>query len=177
MMILYYSAVMVLGMTLQAMPPMPYNDLGACPFECCHYGTWTALKPVTARQTSQSKSAVAFQIKTGDRVTALTGIVITRKPGTVRMLKAYRFKTFTVPAGTLLYTLHHGGEGNTLFWFNGEAHWAELYADSVHKGTDHYPWDVLSIPLTEWWVKVRAQSGAIGWILAPRDFQGMDSCS
>src|SRR5262249_44884864 len=64
-----------------------------------------------------------------------------------------------------------GGEGNTLFWFNGKAHWAELYAHSVHKGTDGYPWDVLSIPQTEWWVKVRTQSGALGWISAPDDLR------
>src|SRR5262245_35493993 len=183
MKMLCHSALLFLGMTLQDMPPMPYNDVGACPFECCHYGSWTAQKPAIARQTNQSKSAVAFQIKTGEQVTALTGIVITRKPGTVRMQKTYRFRTnvpgemLTLPAGTLLYTLHHGGEGLGLFWFKGKAHWGELYAESVHKGTDGYPWDVLSIPLTEWWVKVRTQSGAFGWILAPHDFQGMDSCS
>src|SRR5215467_7396489 len=109
MKILCYSTVVFFGMTLQDMPPMPYNDFGACPFECCHYGEWTALKPLIARQTNQARSAVAFQIKIGERVTALTGIVITLKPGTVRMQKAYRFGTFTVPGGTVLYTLHNGG--------------------------------------------------------------------
>ena len=93
------------------------------------------------------------------------------------MQKAYRFATFAVPAGTLLYTLHRGGEGNFLFWFNGKARWAELYADSVHKASEGYPWDVLSIPQTEWWVKVRTQSGAIGWISTPDDFTGKDACS
>jgi hypothetical protein len=65
-------------MTLQDMPPMPYNDVGACPFGCCHYGAWTAQKLVIARQTYESKSAIAFRIKAGEKVTALTGIVITR---------------------------------------------------------------------------------------------------
>jgi hypothetical protein len=174
---LWSSAVLFFGMTVQDMPPMPYTDVGACPFECCHYGVWTASKPAIARQTYESKSAIAFRIKASEKVTALMGIVITRKPGTVRMLKEHKFDKFTVPAGTLLYTLHNGGEGTALFWFKGAAHWGELNAYSVHKGTDGYPWDVLSIPLTEWWVKVRTQSGAIGWILAPQDFQGMDSCS
>jgi hypothetical protein len=41
---------MVLVATLY-MPPMPYNDVGACPFECYHYGAWTAQKLVIARQT------------------------------------------------------------------------------------------------------------------------------
>jgi hypothetical protein len=176
MKILCYAAALFLGMTLQDMPPMPYNDVGACPFECCHYGAWTAVKPVIARETNDAKSAVAFQIRTGEKVTALTGVVITRKAGTVRMQKAYPSGTFTVPAGTLLYTLHNGGEGSTLFWFNGKAHWAQLNASSVHKGTVDYPWDVLSIPQTEWWVKIRTDSGAVGWILEPRGFQGMGLC-
>jgi hypothetical protein len=172
-----FLASLFLGITLTAdIPPMPYRDLGACPFECCHYGAWTAVKPATARQTDDPRSSVAFQIKAGQKVTAQTGVVITRKPGTVRMQKEYSYDTYKVPAGTLLYTLHNGGEGTTLIWFGGKARWAELYAETVHKGTADYPWDVLSLPETEWWVKVRTENGAIGWILAPQDFQGMDSC-
>jgi hypothetical protein len=45
------------------------------------------------------KSAIAFRIKARQKVTALTGIVITRKPPTVRMLKENKFDKFTVPAG------------------------------------------------------------------------------
>jgi len=30
--------------------------------------------------------------------------------------------------------LYNGGEGTTLFWFKGAAHWGELYAQSVQKG-------------------------------------------
>ena len=92
------------------------------------------------------------------------------------MLKTYQSDKFIVPAGTLLYTLHNGGEGTTLFWFDGKARWADLYAESVHKGNSDYPWDVLSIPEAEWWVKVQTQDGAVGWILSPQDFKGMDSC-
>ena len=41
---------------------------------------------------------------------ALTGLVITRKAGTVRMFKAYQSDKVSVPAGTLLYTLHKGAK-------------------------------------------------------------------
>ena len=165
----HYLMSIFLGLSVTVeTPPMPYRDVGACPFECCHYGPWTAGKPATARKTEDSKSPVAFQIKVGEKVTAVTGVVITRKPGTVRMQKAFKTDKFTLPAGALVYTLHYGGEGSTLIWFEGKVSWAELTADN--------PWDVLSIPDTEWWVEVRTHSGAIGWILQPQDFEGMDSC-
>jgi hypothetical protein len=73
MKILCYCAAVFLGMTLQDMPPMPYNDVGACPFECCHYGAWTASKPAIARQTYDSKSAIAFRIKAGEKVNGADG--------------------------------------------------------------------------------------------------------
>jgi hypothetical protein len=58
--------------------------------------------------------------------------VITRKPGTVRILKENKFDKFTVPAGTLLYTLHNWGEGTTLFWFNGAPN------KTVHKPSEFF---------------------------------------
>jgi hypothetical protein len=61
-------------------------------------------------------------------------------------------------------------------WIQGKARWAALYAESVHKGTADYPWDVLSVPETEWRVNVKNSSGEAGWILNPSDFKGMDSC-
>jgi len=106
----------------------------------------------------------------------LTGLVITRKLGIVIVRKQTRFYNLTVPAGAKLYVLHLSGEGGALFWYKGAAHSAELYAGSVHKGDETYPWDVLSIPQTEWWVKVRNLHGVAGWILNPREFRGMDAC-
>jgi hypothetical protein len=157
-------------------PKMPFRDSGACPFECCHYGDWVAESPAVARKKEDSKSPQVFQINKGDRVKAITGVVITKKPGTVRNIQETKLGDFVVPKGTLFYTLHQGGEGSTLFWFKGKARWADLYADSIHAGTPEYPWEVLSLPEAEWWVKVRTSSGRAGWILNPMDFKGMDSC-
>ena len=135
------------------------------------------MRSTTARKTGDPKAEMAFRIRVGQQLEALTGVVITRKPGSVRMLKTVQLDNeVTVPEGTLLYTLHQGGEGSYLYWFEGKARWGELYADSVHKASADLPWDVLSVPVTEWWLKVRTQAGPMGWVLNPTDFKGMDSC-
>ncbi len=90
------------------------------------------------------------------------------------MLKAQVFDGVEVPAGAVLYLLHEDGEGSCLYWYNGTIHHGELYAETIHKGTKDYPWDVESEPRTEWWVKIKNHDGRTGWILNP-NFQGMDA--
>jgi hypothetical protein len=157
-------------------PKLPFVDRGACPFECCQYARWTAERGTAAFKSQSTKSGQAFAIESGKTITAMTGEVITRRAGIVRVLKPTTFAGEEVPAGAVLYVLHSGGEGTALYWFNGRTHWAELFADSVHKATDGFPWDVLSVPSTEWWVKVRNERGVTGWVLNPRGFKGMDGC-
>ena len=173
-----FFSIALLLVTFQVadVPRTPFRDSGACPFECCHYGDWVAQSSVVARKTEDSKSPQVFLINKGDRVKAITGVVITKKPGTVRNIQDTKLGEFTVPKGTLIYTLHNGGEGSTLFWFRGRARWYELYADSIHAGTPEYPWEVLSLAETEWWVSVRTSTGRVGWILNPTNFKGIDSC-
>jgi hypothetical protein len=157
-------------------PKLPFIDPGVCPFECCQFGEWTARSSYRAHASSSAGASVAFAVHPGEKIQALTGIVITRKAGIVIVRKQTRFYDITVPADAKLYVLHPSGEGVALFWYNGATHSGELEAETVHKGNANRPWDVLSVPETEWWVKVKNQHGAIGWLLNPRGFRGMDAC-
>jgi hypothetical protein len=87
----------------------------------------------------------------------------------------YLSRKVEVPAGAVLYLLHEEGEGYCLYWYNGSTHHQDLYAETVHKGNDDFPWDVISVPKTEWWVSVRNHDGRSGWVLNPRYFRGMDA--
>lgn len=159
-----------------AAPKLPFTDPGACPFECCNnYGKWTAKLTQRAYKSSSRGSGMAFTVRPGETVYALTGLIITRKVGVVIVRKKTRFYHVTIPAGAKLYVLNLLGEGVARFWYKGAAHTGELYASSVHKGNEVYPWDVLSLPQTEWWVRVRNLHGYAGWIRNPRGFRGMDS--
>ncbi|HET9177861.1 MAG TPA: hypothetical protein VFQ24_05825 [Terriglobia bacterium] len=157
-------------------PTLPFTDPGACPFECCQYGEWTATSSQRAYKSTNRESGLAFTVRPGEKITALTGVVITRKAGLVIIRKQTSFEDITVPAGAKLFLLHRVGEGVDLFWYKGATHSAELYVDQVRKANAQYPWDVISLPQTEWWVKVKNSRGASGWLLEPQGFRGMDAC-
>jgi hypothetical protein len=172
---------------LNGQPRLPFTDDGACPFEGCHYGEWTARARNVARSESNISAPVAFTIQNGEKITALKGKVITLQFGIVKMIKPvvfdevetdklpYSSHKIEVPAGAVLYLLHQEGEGYCLYWYNGATHHQDLYAETVHKGNDDFPWDVISVPKTEWWVNVRNHDGQTGWVLNPKNFRGMDA--
>lgn len=172
---------------LHGQPLLPFTDDGACPFEGCQYGEWIAGARVFARTDANISSPVVFAIESNEKVTALTGKVITRQFGIVKMLKRVVFDEVEtgklpylnhkveVPAGAVLYLLHEEGEGYCLYWYNGATHHQDLYAESVHKGNEEFPWDVISIPKIEWWVNIKNHDGRTGWVLNPKYFRGMDA--
>jgi uncharacterized Ntn-hydrolase superfamily protein len=57
-------------------PPMPYEDIGACPFECCTYREWASTSQVTTYTERNPAAPVAFLVAPRERVRALTGVVI-----------------------------------------------------------------------------------------------------
>jgi|SRR6267378_376135 len=160
---------------LRGQPRLPFTDDGACPFEGCQYAEWTAKARAVARRDANISSPVIFAIKSGEKITALNGKVVTRQFGIVRVLKRVVFDGSDVPAGAVLYVLHGDGEGSFLYWYNGATHHEGLYAETVHKGDADFPWDVISLPKTEWWVNVKNHDGQTGWILNPFNFLGIDS--
>jgi hypothetical protein len=156
-------------------PPMPFTDEGACPFEGCQYANWIARASTVARKEASISSPVVFAIKSGEKVTALKGEVITRQFGIVKVLEHHVFEGgFEAPAGAVLYVLHGVGEGGFLFWYGGTSHIDNLYAETVHKGDTNFPWDVISLPKTEWWANVGNSDGKTGWVLNP-NFQCTDA--
>ena len=67
----------------QAGPPIPYEDVGACPFEGCVYREWVANAPVEIRTDRTLTAPVAFAVAEGEKVTAVNGVVITTRAGRV----------------------------------------------------------------------------------------------
>jgi hypothetical protein len=65
------------------MPPLPYEHWGACPFECCTYRRWISRADLNAQRYRDNRSPIALRIRKGEVVEAITGLVITRKPGIV----------------------------------------------------------------------------------------------
>jgi len=161
-------------------PAVPYLDWGACPFECCTYREWVATGKLKLHKDRSLSTPVAFSLSKGERVQGLTGVVITLKPGRVKILKPITLddkKPVSLAPGDVIYTLHYLGEGYDLFWFKGQVHSDQITADKIERepNPEAY-WQVLALPEAEWWVKIKNAEGKIGWTNETDKFDNMDAC-
>src|SRR5229473_2559197 len=69
-----------------SVPPMPYLDWGACPFECCTYRTWSVLRRTSVLSSRKAGAPVAFHLNAGEKVEGITGVVITTRPGRIKVV-------------------------------------------------------------------------------------------
>jgi hypothetical protein len=168
----------------QTRPPRNYEDRGACPFECCTYRGWTVNADTVFYKSRTAGSAQVYRAKKGERVTGLTGVVVTLEPGRAVVRKATTLgdarRKVRVRPGDVIYLLHYSGEGVYKFWFRGRIYedWPDVpYAAGgagVPTGRGYV--EKLSEPKTVWWVKVKNRRGQIGWSRQNRHFDDVDAC-
>jgi len=151
-------------------PVSPFVVQGACPFEGCQYGTWTARAPVRLHA-KVNGALLKRQIQKGERVMTLSGEVhaIPRKGTVTKVYKSDEEQGIHI--GSIVYFLYPLGEGAAKVWHEGKAKDGSMdmalqfeSADTVSK-----TW--------VWWVKVRMRDGTIGWLKNPSGFEGMDRFS
>jgi len=167
-------------------PRLPYLDWGACPFECCTYRKWQANTSVTIYKSRNQNAEVAFQLKQGEWVSGVTGVVVTNQFGVSKILKplelGYRPKDLkpqlSLTPGELVYTLHYLGEGFDLFWYKGKTYSDQI--SSREPDPDPPPPElniqVISLPKYVWWAKIRNKAGLIGWTDESNKFNNQDAC-
>ncbi len=173
--------------TAQTTPPVPYDDPGACPFEGCVYRAWTANADVVARAEPMAVSAVAYTVKKGEKVTALTGIVRTLKAGRVEFRKAVDLAVSSdgpswtkihVEPGDSLYLLTYHGEGDFKAWFKGKLYEHLDGATFYNAACDFDPSRCLGriVEPTQWawWVQIKNSRGQVAWTNQPDRFDGKD---
>ncbi len=162
-------------------PPMPYEDPGACPIEGCAYREWTANAAVRVLGERRDRAPAAFTLRRGERVTALTGIVVTKVPGRVEFRKAVDLPassgTLHVERGQSLYLLTYRGEGFTKAWFKGRIHdevdgRAAFFGDRCEREPGACDGTIVHRPVVEWWVQIRNSAGQTGWTREPEKFDG-----
>ena len=159
---------------------MPYLDWGACPYECCVYGTWTVLHDTTVRTARRPGAPPAFRLKAGERVTVPRGVVVTTRPGQIRVLAPTTLgegaDATALKPGDILYTLHYAGEGYDLLWFKGRKLKDQIHTDEVGRMEQLPALEVLELPSSEWWVRVKNSAGQVGWSMRTEDFGNRDRC-
>ncbi len=164
---------------------MPYYDWGACPFECCTYRQWEAVKELRIYQSRDKKSAVAFRVKKGEWIQGVTGVVITHEYGKTKILKpikAYLEKgdrhSLILKPGETVYTLHYVGEGKDLFWYRGGVYVGGIAAEELTSNPPppEFGVQVLSMPKCIWWVQIKNNKGQVGWTDETKAFKHIDAC-
>ncbi len=144
---------------------------GACPFEGCQYGRWTARKAVRLYARVDGP-LTKRQVRKGEKVTAISGeIHATPRRATVT-------KVFTtdrqqgIDVGSVVYALYPLGEGAVAVWHDGKTKKGSLDLGLKYD----LPLDRQPLKWS-WWVKVRLPDGVVGWVQDPREFDGMDRFS
>ena len=153
----------VIGLTAAAQmsapskePPRIYVDKGACPFECCTYREWVALKNADLVETPNGKKVVG-SIKKGEKVLALTGEVRSRP---VKAVTHDGYPEVGVKAGEIVYVIDYVGEGYWKIWHDGKIDQIQDLPGGVS-------------PKTRWWVKLKTATGVVGWIEERRNFDNV----
>lgn len=168
----------------QTGPKLPIETLNACPFEACHFGTWTARKSLTVRRTRNGRGAKAFTLRAGEPVTALTGVLVIVRAGRVEFRERTNLPSedgmVTVAPGETLYLLGYKGEGFTDAWFKGKTYrgldGAMAFFNALcDTRPERCTGRVVEPVRSTWWVQVRNGEGLVGWTDQAEDFDGKDA--
>jgi len=162
-------------------PPLSstYTDIGACPGEGCRYGRVLTMDAATPVHPSRTSAQTAFVLPKGQRVTTLTGVVVTT-PGRIKILHPIRIQGLEPINSGDLYLLTYRGEGFWKIWLNGKLIDAVSIPDGVLSSTactsseasckEKFEAKWISgpimgqIPQPVWWIQIKDGTGRTGWI-------------
>jgi len=167
----------------EAGPPIPYEDVGACPFEGCVYREWAANAPVEIHTDRTLTAPVAFSLAAGERVTAIGGVVVTTRPGRVAFDAPHDVDAaggqVHIEPGQTLYLLTSEGEGFMKAWFNGRLYQGVDTSTFFNGGCAGGPRPctgrIVEPWMFEWWVQIRNAAGTVGWTNEPDKFDNKDA--
>ncbi len=139
-------------------PALPYTVYDSCPYEGCCYRIWFAERSLVARVDPDSASTVAFEIRTGEGVLGITGILVTS-----------RFGHCTLDPNPDEVRQGMKPEPIVVVGYEGEG-----FVRAVYRGRlviVECDWDKEIVePSYVWWALVQNRDGKTGWIVGgPRD--------
>ena len=166
-----------------SLPKVPYEDHGACPFECCTYRTWTVNAETPVRTDRRDNAPVAFRVRAGEQVDGLTGVVVTTKLGKaiIREPIVVDPDKLELRPGEVVYVVNYIGEGVWKIWTRGRLYHLEIAGKEETCGRpapEPGPCaaQIVEEPKTVWWAKVRNRTGQEGWTRQLDHFDNIDAC-
>ena len=173
------TLLMALAISGAASPPaLPFLDWKACPFEGCTYRKWTAKKAVNVYDTWKEHRRRVETIGKAATVQAVTGLVVTLRPGVIRVDRDLPEKN--LHRGDTILTYTYRGEGFSAVWFHGR-YYPEFdisftkWPDGMGCGGAHCAATYLDLGKKVWWAEVELNSGRRGWVnMNTAEFDGID---
>lgn len=156
------------GYTATQAPPAEVVSNGACPFEGCQLGEWTAREPAVLYD--RPNGVQTRTILAGDRVVA-TEAQVRAQPHRAIVTSVYQTdQQQGIHVGDVAFALYPLGEGAVAVWHDGRVKEGSLdlrlrFDDKTESTELNYVW----------WVHVKLPDGTMGWIKDPRGFDGMDA--
>lgn len=196
-----FVACAALDLDAQRAYPFPLVEPNACPLECCHFGNWTVLRPITVYAREADRTSRAVRLRSNTHVVADSGTRHIEKPGVLivdaPILDARRYVGRTLDDQAIdssLLILHRGDTvfvtanladpGGWVTWFHGHSFWPGETAGGLNwtdpaPGTKRAPAHEARELVDTWWVRLRYGRGATGWIDATHApaITGMGECS
>ncbi len=162
----------------QPAPRLPYLDWNACPFEGCTYGNWTAQSRVAVFDTWKPNRKRIAEVSPKETVVGVSGIVITFRPGVIRLVRD--LPRYSLRRGDTIFTYTYLGEGVSQAWFKGRFYpefdisFAKA-PDGTGCGRSDCEGMIVDPGKKVWWAKVQLKSGAVGWVnMDTARFNGID---
>ncbi len=164
--------------SVQPAPTLPFFDWNACPFEGCTYRQWTAEEAVDVFDTWEPSRKRIATLPAKAVVIGVSGLVITYKPGVIRLNRD--MPQDDLWRGDTILTYTYRGEGFSAVWFKGRFYssyditFAKWPDGSGCLGSD-CAGTYVDLGEKVWWAKVKLGSGAVGWVnMDKANFDGVD---
>ena len=179
------------------LPALPSVERGICPFECCHFGKWTAEDSVDVFAAERDSSTLlsrlppgtAIVADSGDLFTVAWGIAIMQERANVHdwvesALATLPFSpdsAFVLNRGDTVFHAGHIPEAGLILMIHGRAYlgaewWYPPDILREYPNLEHRPALLVQSLREEWWVHVRVGNRS-GWIDAYHSkVNGSDAC-
>lgn len=165
-------------------PTAPLRIEGACPFECCAYGTWTTTAPTLLyAQPGDTTAAPGVTVETGTELDVATGhVLITRlEPLALRdsaLLFLDHETVVTATPGDSVVLLDYVGEGTYRVWYDGGVYQADGAAVLPPSGEATATHIDPGAADRQWWARAVTPDGQGGWLWMDRtpSVEGADAC-
>jgi hypothetical protein len=163
-------------------PEENYVAQGACPFECCMYGEWTATEATTLYREPGSDEAVATIQPV--KVDALGGEMRLRPTPVLVRNAVSGYDEEVAEPESIVFLLDYQGEGHGNVWIDREVKTLDWTGVQEHCAAPNREcWGEVLRPEDAgewrngvWWIKIRTKDGTTGWTSEADHFTGADAC-